>query len=136
MGESKILKRLKALQFANPMDIAEKLEEARVWERPGSVELNSARVIGTSLQKIRTMRAECKELDEFFQAMESAKGAEVLAKMETGEINTKTADRLMYVNLREIIEAPKFGKQELTAREGAIVEMADVQALMALKDQE
>lgn len=123
------------MQFANPEDVAAKLEEAKVWLMSGSVELNAAKVLGTSVKKLRMMRAGCEELDEVLSAMESAKGADVMAKMEEGEINTKVADRLMFTNLREVIEAPKLSKQ-VESQDGAIVEIADVQGLMALEEKQ
>lgn len=126
---------MRELQFANPEDVAAKLEEAKVWLMSGSVELNAAKVLGTSVKKLRMMRAGCEELDEVLSAMESAKGADVMAKMEEGEINTKVADRLMFTNLREVIEAPKLSKQ-VESQDGAIVEIADVQGLMALEEKQ
>ena len=135
MSRSVIWQRMRELQFANPEDVAAKLEEAKVWLMSGSVELNAAKVLGTSVKKLRMMRAGCEELDEVLSAMESAKGADVMAKMEEGEINTKVADRLMFTNLREVIEAPKLSKQ-VESQDGAIVEIADVQGLMALEEKQ
>lgn len=129
---SLIWQKMRELQAANPMDVISKLENARVWEMAGSVELNAARVLGTNVHKLRTMRAASKDLDEVIAAMESAKSADVLAKMELGEINTKVADRLIFTNLREVIEAPKLAKQEAPTQ-GEIIEVADIQGLLALE---
>ena len=76
---------------------------------PGVLEWNVALQIGTSIHRVRQWRGQCPEFDEALQVMESTRSAHIMQQFEQGAVSAKVADRIVYTNLRESIEAPKRG---------------------------
>jgi hypothetical protein len=105
---SSFLQRIREVQFADPLSLLPAIEEAQVWLLPGVLEWNVARFLGTSISRVRTLRAQCPDFNEALAAMESARAAHAMQLLEEGAIPAKVADRIVYANTREAVEAPKL----------------------------
>jgi hypothetical protein len=106
---TRFLEKLKALRNTDPVKLIPTVLAAGIETMGGSVEYNLARMLGTSLNQVRAWCSQSPDFREAVNIIATARTAELLAKLEDGELGAPSVDRLIYAT-GECFEPPKVQK--------------------------
>lgn len=95
------------LKHTNPEEYIEDLLRSGLEEQPGCVEFNIARKLGTSFRQVKEWVESSELFREAVECIKTSRTADLLEKLESGEIATTAADRLIYANCGRGFEPPK-----------------------------
>jgi hypothetical protein len=107
---TRFLEKLTALRNTDPVKLIPTVLAAGIETMGGSVEYNLARLLGTSVNQIRAWCSQSPDFREAVNIIATARTAELLEKLENGELGAPSVDRLIYANTGECFEPPKVQK--------------------------
>jgi hypothetical protein len=131
---TRFLEKLKALRSTDPAKLIPAILGSGVENMPGSVEFNIARMMGTSVNQVRAWCAQSSDFREAVNILSTHRTAELLAKLEEGELGVPSVDRLVYANLRESFEPPKVQKSIGGEVSLAMINLENVNGLIGVSD--
>lgn len=105
-----------------------------VENMPGSVEFNIARTLGTSVNQVRAWCVQSSDFREAVNILSTHRTAELLAKLEEGELGAPSVDRLVYANLRESFEPPKVQKAINAEVSLGMINLENIAGLVGVSD--
>jgi hypothetical protein len=108
--------------------------DSGVESMPGSVEFNIARAVGTSVNQVRAWCVQSSDFQEAVNILTTHRTAELLAKLEDGELGAPSVDRLVYANLRESFEPPKVQKAINAEVSLGMINLENVGGLIGVSD--
>jgi hypothetical protein len=100
---------------------------------PGSVEFNIARALGTSVNQVRAWCAKSSNFREAVNILLTSRTAELLVKLEEGELPAASVDRLVYANIGEGFELPRIQKAINAEVFLGMVNMSNIASIMDTK---
>jgi hypothetical protein len=104
---TRFLEKLRALRNTDPVKLIPTVLAAGIESMSGSVEYNLARMLGTSVNQIRAWCAQSSDFKEAVNIIATARTADLLAKLEDGELGAPSVDRLIYANTGECFGPPR-----------------------------
>jgi hypothetical protein len=107
---TRFLEKLRALQNTDPVTLIPIVLAAGIESMSGSVEYNLARMLGTSVNQIGAWCVQSPDFTEAVNIIATARTADLLSKLEDGELGAPSVDRLIYANTGECFEPPKVQK--------------------------
>jgi hypothetical protein len=107
---TRFLEKLRTLRNTDPVKLIPTVLGAGIETMGGSVEYNLARLLGTSVNQVRAWCAQSPDFREVVNIIATARTADLLSKLEDGELGAPSVDRLIYANTGECFEPPKVQK--------------------------
>jgi hypothetical protein len=107
---TRFLEKLKALRNTDPVKLIPTVLGAGIETMGGSVEYNLARMLGTSVNQVRAWCVQSPDFKEAVNIIATARTADLLSKLEDGELGAPSVDRLIYANTGECFDPPKVQK--------------------------
>jgi hypothetical protein len=131
---TRFLEKLKTLRNTDPSKLIPAIMGSGVENMPGSVEFNIARTLGTSVNQVREWCVQSSDFQEAVNILTTHRTAELLAKLEEGELGAPSVDRLVYANLRESFEPPKVQKAINAEVSLGMINLENVARLVGVSD--
>jgi hypothetical protein len=128
---TRFLEKLKALRNTDPVKLIPTVLAAGIETMGGSVEYNLARLLGTSVTQVRAWCSQSSDFREAVNIIATARTADLLVKLEDGELGAPSADRLIYANTGECFEPPKVQKTLTAGLSLSMVNLENFKNVMA-----
>jgi hypothetical protein len=107
--------------------------DSGVESMPSCVEFNIAWALGTSVNQIRAWYAQSSDFREAVNILSTSRTAELLAKLEEGELPAASVDRLVYANIGEGFEPPRIQKAINAEVSLGMINMGNIASIMDTK---
>ncbi|MDR0742153.1 MAG: hypothetical protein LBE98_01675 [Puniceicoccales bacterium] len=127
------LRKLRALQRTDPAKLIPLIMDSGVESMPGCVEFNIARALGTSVNQVRAWCSQSSDFREAVNILSTSRTAELLAKLEEGELPAASVDRLVYANIGEGFEPPRIQKAINAEVSLGMINMGNIASIMDTK---
>jgi hypothetical protein len=131
---TRFLEKLTALRNTDPVKLIPVIMSSGVETMAGSVEFNIARALGTSVNQVRAWCAQSVDFREAVNILSTHRTADLLAKLEDGELGAPSVDRLIYANSGESFEPPRVQRTVTTDLSLAMINLENVKGLIELSD--